>query len=420
MTHPPVEVVLGLPYLSAGPMTAAAKRLGAPVLVSASAFSKHRDEGPVPPRWIAADAIGGRGRRMRTWVGWNVNQLVHAEGLAALDLDCAGFVAMALNNGFEWTPAQYVLGLCAAHPWRRFSSMDMCVEPEVARDRSAVRERIAKTVALNRECRIIAADIGIDDRLMPVIQGVTADDYLRCFDAMSGSIPPGTVIGVGSMCRRPTEGDDGIVSVVDRLDRELPEGIRLHLFGVKSDGAEAVAMLRSRVASIDSQAYGVQARRLANDERRRDPSFSKSNAFVAGIMEKWWLRQTMRMERGATGTMQSSFAMPTSAESSPATVWDALELRARAETNALIMSGELDASEACSDASLIAHVQMMIEELDEDVSPSDPYVGIHQLPDQARRNSPCRVDTEDLHPSIRPVAEPANDPEPDPRLGEAA
>src|SRR3546814_10637388 len=85
------------------------------------------------------------------------------------------------------------------------------------------------------------------------------------------------IIGVGSMCRRAVGGDDGIVSIVDALHRRLPRGIRLHLFGLKSDGAECVADLDGRVASIDSQAYGFRARAIANERRKDDPSFSKSN-----------------------------------------------------------------------------------------------------------------------------------------------
>lgn len=398
----PVEVILGLPYLSAGPMTAAAKRLGAKVLISASAFCKFQDFGPVPERWLAKDEIGGRQKRMREWAGWNVNQLKHAAGLEGLLLDSAGFVAMSLHRAFPWTPEQYIHGLCAAYPWERFASMDQCVEPEVARDRHEVRERIAKTIALNRECRILARDAGIEDRLMPVIQGANADDYLRCFDAMSGSITPGMTIGVGSMCRRSTAGDDGVIAIVDRLDRELPPGIKCHLFGVKSDAAQAVAMLHNRVASIDSQAYGIRARRMAIENRRRDPAFSKSNAFVAGIMEEWWVGQVERMKRGAGEVLQTSLPMPPVPEQWPRTVWDALELRARAETNELIIAGELDASELCTHNDLIAHIQILMENLPEGVHPSDPYDGLHQLPESSRENWPIMVAEADLHPAIRP------------------
>lgn len=405
-----VEVVLGLPYLSSGALTATARKLGASVLLSASAFCRYEDFGPVPDRWLAPEQRGGRTRRMREWSGWNLSQLRHADGLS-IDLDSAGFVAMALNNGFQWSPEAYVHGLCAAHPWRRFSSMDMCVEPEVARDRDEVRERVAKTIALNRECRLLANDAGIEDRLMPVIQGATADDYLSCFDAMSSSIRPGDVIGVGSMCRRPTRGEDGIVAIVDRLDRELPKGVRLHLFGVKSDGAEAVAMLAHRVASIDSQAFGVRARRLANDERARDPSFSKTNAFVATVMENWWTTQNVRMARAKGAVLQTSLPMPAATEPAPRTVFDALVLRSRAETNELIMSGDLAPDEAVTHHDIEGDVQMMIEDLPDDVSATDAYVGLHQLPERARENWPIHVDPVWLHPSIRPAPEPA-DPTP--------
>lgn len=411
-----VEVVLGLPYLSSGALTASARKLGAPVLLSASAFCRHNDFGPVPERWIPVEQRGGRTKRMREWAGWNLSQLRHAEGIASIDLDSAGFVAMALNNGFQWTPEAYVHGLCAAHPWRRFSSMDMCVEPEVARDRDEVRERVAKTIALNRECRLLANDAGIEDRLMPVIQGATADDYLACFDAMSASIRPGDVVGVGSMCRRSTGGEDGIVAIVERLDRELPDGVMLHLFGAKSDGAEAVAMLAHRVASIDSQAYGVRARRIANDERARDPSFSKSNTFVATVMEGWWTSQNTRMARARRAVLQTSLPMPAAPEPAPRTVFDALVLRSRAETNELIMSGDLAPDEAVTHHDVEADVQLLLEDLPDGVSWCDAYVGLHQLPERARENWPIQVDPVWLHPSIRPAVDgPPSGPTPDMR-----
>jgi hypothetical protein len=410
----PVEVVLGLPYLSDGPLTRTARRLDASVLVSASAFSKQTDFGPVPERWLSDAQRTGRTRRMKEWSGWNTSQLRHAHGLAAIDLDSAGFVAMALKNGYEWTVRQYVETLCTAHPWRRFSSMDMCVEPEVARNRDEVRERMAKTAALNRECRLVAADCGIEDRLMHVIQGSTPDDYLRCFDMISDMVPDDAVVGVGSMCRRQTGGDDGIVAVVERLHAALPDGVRLHLFGLKSDGAEAVAMLDGRVASIDSQAYGVRARRIANDERRRDPSFSKSNEMVASVMETWWTGQVARMARGSSAALQACLPMPSTPEPAPRTVWEALRLRARAETNAMILDGDLDWCEMVSERAVEEHAQILSDDLPDDVLWSDPYTGLHQLPESVRENFPCVVPIQDLHRSIRPATNPPISPEPSP------
>lgn len=409
-----VEVVLGLPYLSGGALTQTARRLRAPVLLSANSFSKWRDTGPAPKgyevsimerrqrmaRGETAPFATNRPQRMRDWIGWNVSQMVHAEGLASVDLDSAGFHAMAAWGGFPWTPSSYILDLCAAYPFRRISSMDLCVEAEVAHDRDAVRERISKTIALNRECRSLAIDAGIGDRLMHVIQGATADDYLRCFDAMSGMIGDEAVIGVGSMCRRKAGGDNGIVAIVDQLDRRLPEGVRLHLFGLKSDGAEAVAMLSPRVASIDSQAFGVRARRIANDERARDPSFSKTNTFVAGVMETWWTNQVARMERGRGAVLQASLPMPPHPETPPRTIFDALLVRARAEMNQLIEDGELDADELCSDTTLLQWVQDWYDDLPDGVSPGDAYVGMDQLPDFASGFG-TPMDPGLVHPSMR-------------------
>jgi len=391
-----VEVILGLPYLSGGALTSTARTLGAPVLLSANSFSRWRDEGPVPKGWefnrLERTIRAARGddsaptsaqsrRRVKEWQGWNLSQMRHADGLREIHLDSAGFHAQAAWGGYPWTPEAYVHGLCAAYPWTRFSSMDLCVEEEVARDRIEVRERVAKTVALNRICQRLSCDLGIEDRLMPVIQGALPEDYLRCYDSLSSTIGEERVIGVGSMCRRQTGGDDGIVAVVEALHRELPPGVRLHLFGLKSDAAEAVADLDGRIASIDSQAYGVTARKQANERRRKEPEFSKSNAFVAGIMAQWYKGQTRRMEAPRRQIQQGGFAFPV-AVASGITVMEVLEQHARRQINDLIEDGEMD-----HDGLVTHHVLaawMADWDLPDGVLSSDAYVDDSQLPDDLR------------------------------------
>jgi hypothetical protein len=391
-----VQVILGLPYLSGGALTSTARGLGAPVLLSANSFSRWRDEGPVPPGWefnrLERSIRAARGddsaptpaqsrRRVKEWQGWNLAQMRHAGGLREIHLDSAGFHAQAAWGGYPWTPEAYVHGLCAAFPWTRFSSMDLCVEEEVAGDRIEVRERVAKTVALNRTCHRLSCDLGIEDRLMPVIQGSLPEDYLRCYDSLSSTIGDERIIGVGSMCRRQTTGEDGIVAVVEALHRELPPGVRLHLFGLKSDAAEAVADLDGRIASIDSQAYGVTARKQANERRREEPGFSKSNAFVAGIMAQWYRGQTRRMAAPRRQVQQGGFAFPAS-DGPRITVMDALERHARRQINELIEDGEVD-----HDALVTHHVLaawMADWELPDGVLGSDAYVSEVQLPDDLR------------------------------------
>lgn len=400
-----VEVVLGLPYLSGGALTRTARDLRATVLLSANSFSRWRDEGPVPKGWEfsrleryvrarthdrSPATTAQTKRRVREWTGWNLAQMRHAGGLVDVDLDSAGFHAQAAWGGFPWTPETYVLGLCAAYPWRRFSSMDLCVEEEVAADRIEVRERVAKTVALNMRCSALAADVGIQDRLMPVIQGSLPEDYLRCYDALSGMIGDERVIGVGSMCRRGTGGENGIVAVVEALHRELPKGVRLHLFGLKSDGAEAVADMDGRVASIDSQAYGVTARRRAAERRATDPGFSKTNVFVAEVMEEWYRGQVRRLTRPRAYRVQPMLPFG-SCETQGRTVMDVMEDHARRQINGLVEEGEMGHDCLVTDA-LIAS-WMSDWDLPDGVSASDRYVSPGQLP----------CDIADLEPDAGPA-----------------
>src|SRR3546814_20911746 len=95
---------------------------------------------------------------------------------------------------------------------------------------------------------MLANDVGIGDRLMPVIQGANANDYLRCFDALEGMIGDERIIGVGSMCRRAVGGDEGLVSIDDALHRRLPRAIRLHVYGPNSEGLDCFADLHGRAA----------------------------------------------------------------------------------------------------------------------------------------------------------------------------
>lgn len=388
------RVIIGLPSLSRGPLLDTAIELKAPVMISASALARWKDDGPVPagheftPIELAMRAKSGdtspptqaqQRRRVRLWDGWNLPSLDRVEPLGLeIHCDSAGFVAMALKGGYDWTAEQYIDGL-AVHPAiNRVSAMDLCVEVEVAHSRDEVRERIAKTVNLNLTCARLARQAGIGSKLMPVIQGQNAEDYIRCFDNISGSVDHGATIGVGSMCRRPTGGPEGSNAILDALDRALPRDVRLHLFGLKSDGAEAACAYGYRVDSIDSQAYGVRARRIANDRRADNPSFSKTNVFVAGVMREWYQGQKARMENPRSFPLQPE--MTFGGEMRPAKVIDALEMITRAHFNDLIASCQLDHDQIVGGRMLEESVFEIARDLPDGVKLNDPWKGAGQLP----------------------------------------
>lgn len=285
---PATAFLLGLPYLADNELVSAARDLNAPILLSANALSTWK-----------RDHIG-----VPVWMGFNTASLKHAQGLSVA-LDSAGFVAAAKYRRFPWSVSEY-MDLCGSYPWKWFASMDMCVEPEIARSEDVVLNRISGTVRLNLQCANLAAERGIDDRLLPVVQGWRTDHYLRCIDRMGTLLDNRPIIGIGSMCRRHAYGQDGIIQILDALDRVFGTNpVRFHLFGVKSSALQLVAS-HPRVASADSQAYGIHARRQAEKIREAQPDFSKSNAFTAHVMKQWYREQV-----GVLTTSRRNFPAPT-------------------------------------------------------------------------------------------------------------
>lgn len=314
-----IEIIVGLPHLSEGPILAQARALQLPALISANGLSCWSDR-----------------RGWREWVGWRLGQLRNAKGLSALCLDSAGFVAAARYGGFPWSLADYV-ALAAAYPFRWWASADYCVEAEIAHDREEVIDRLARTIRANRDCRRLAQDHGIADTLLPVIQGRRPSDYERCIEALWDSLTPGSLIGVGSMCRRDIHGPEGLIAVIDHLDQILPAGVRLHAFGVKGTALPFLLPFQHRIVSVDSQAYGVSARQAA-----RRIGVAKSDKFVARHMAQWVVAQRGRLARRP---LRLPHHRPMELDMTPNDPWEAAIAQARAEIRDLIETGDLDHDE---------------------------------------------------------------------------
>ena len=170
---------------------------------------------------------------------------------------------------------------------------------------------------------------------MPVLQGRTPEDYERCADQLGMEQDSMQVVGVGSMCRRPVAGPDGLVAVIEHLDRVLPPGIRLHGFGVKGAMLSYVGHLWHRLASIDSQAYGIAAR---HDALHR--GVHKSDRLVATHMDRWLRQQTDRLHSAQrrVNIEAANSAPPADAE----TAWEAAVRCAHEQIHDLIAQGELE------------------------------------------------------------------------------
>lgn len=311
-----IDILVGLPHLHDGPILRRAKAMRVSTLISANALS----------RWT-------RRKGWPEWRGWNLAPLRNAHGLASLSLDSAGFVAMARYGGYPWATDDY-LTLAACYPFRWFASMDYCVEPEVARDREEVLDRISRTIRANFDCRAGARERGIEHRLIPVIQGRRPEDYERCLDGLALDFRHVRLIGVGSMCRRPASGPEGLIAVLDHLDRILPKGVMLHGFGVKGTALSQLKGLEHRVASTDSQAYGQAARQDALSR-----GVAKTDRLVATHMQAWTHRQFARL--GAPLPARQPELLLPPAEPVPADRWEKAVAQARAEIRTLVENGDI-------------------------------------------------------------------------------
>lgn len=315
-----IEIIVGLPHLSNGPILRRACAMQVPTLISANCLS----------RWRRQDG-------WRAWAGWRLGALANARGLRSLDLDSGGYVAMVTYRGIPWTVDEYI-SLASSFPFRRFASLDYCTEAGVAKDREEVLDRLSRTIRANRDCRQRARDHGIEDRLMPVLQGREPSDYERCADALAWSMTSGKVVGVGSMCRRHVHGPEGLVAVFEHLDRILPPGVMLHGFGVKGSALSYLNGLEHRIASIDSQAYGISARQDAFGR-----GVSKSDALVADHLERWTAAQRSRVA-APPRPAQCEFAFaPTKGRHDDR--WEAAIAAAREQIRSLIEEGQLDHNE---------------------------------------------------------------------------
>jgi hypothetical protein len=172
-------------------------------------------------------------------------------------LDSGGFTELAMHGGWRTTSAAYAAAVARyAHQiglleWAAPQDW-MCEPAMLARTGLSVAEHQARTVGNFLELRALAPDLPF----IPVLQGWTLDDYLRClrrYEAAGVDLTAQPLVGLGSVCRRQA------TSAIAEITRVLAHlGLRLHGFGVKVRGLDQLA---GWLTSADSLAWSYYARR---------------------------------------------------------------------------------------------------------------------------------------------------------------
>lgn len=239
-------------------------------------------------------------------------------------LDSAGFSAMVHWGGYPWTVSDHVDFVRTNGgrwelpiPWDWWAAMDYCCEQAIAPNRAEVRRRMDLTIqsaadTLDEVAMWWEEGDNTLSRPMLTLQGRTPADYLwsagelaRIWQARpmteseegegrledSRELPP--LLGIGSVCTRPLQGPEGLLPILDVLDRELPRYVQLHLFGVKGEAMRYLHLFGGRIASIDSMAWDSAA--------RHDKSARYTTAHRAGHMARWYQAQ---LEQPRVGALQ--------------------------------------------------------------------------------------------------------------------
>lgn len=284
---------------------------------------------------LGADALVSAGSLYRADRGWRTAPITAWSVSPALD--SAGFVAQACFGGYRWSVAEYVERVVTnfagadedpprwalPFPWAWWSAPDFCCEAEIAANRAEVEARMAATTEAYAETLTELQDwrdqgeTGVPDPL-PILQGRTPDDYVASAEALAdvldrthrctcptgdpddcpaswhretGGLP--ALVGVGSVCRRPLHGPEGLLAVLDALHAALPEHTRLHLFGVKTAALAHLGAWGDRVESVDSVAWDRAARWEA-----LKGGLSNDLAHRAAVLRRWFRSQCQHSQVG--------------------------------------------------------------------------------------------------------------------------
>jgi len=172
--------------------------------------------------------------------------------------DSRGFTELDQNGRWTISSAEYAEALARYQAeigqlvWA--APQDWMCEPWIlAKTSKTIAEHQALTIASVLELRALAPSVHI----IPVLQGWRLRDYLDHIDQYAAAgidLLAEPVVGLGSVCRRQATGE--ICELVATLEAI---GLRLHGFGVKTDGIDEYGPL---LASADSFAWSYSGRRV--------------------------------------------------------------------------------------------------------------------------------------------------------------
>lgn len=173
-------------------------------------------------------------------------------------MDSKAFTQVASHGDFSMSVNEYCTHI---NRWSTCGNMvaavsqDYMCEPFILKkwDRTVPQHQ---KMTVERYYKLI--DMNPNAYILPVLQGYSTDDYLKCADMYD--FHPQTYVGIGSVCKR-----NGNVKEILNILRDVKDytGYHLHGFGLKLTALQN-ADIRNLLFSSDSMAWSFAARAEAN------------------------------------------------------------------------------------------------------------------------------------------------------------
>lgn len=182
--------------------------------------------------------------------------LIYPKARGPWSLDSGGFSELDLYGKWKTSEEEYIhdveLFQCLIGNLQWAAPMDWMCEPFiVANTGLTVLEHQKRTILNFARLR----ETGLP--FIPVLQGYTWKEYLRCYQMYAAiginlSLEP--LVAIGSVCRR-----EGTLEIKNLFERLFSLGLKMHAFGVKTRG---IKLYQQYLVSSDSMAWSSRARRL--------------------------------------------------------------------------------------------------------------------------------------------------------------
>lgn len=194
------------------------------------------------PLFVSRNALGRRKRFPRALGPWA--------------LDSSAFTEIAAHGKWTISESEYTKFVVRCRDevgnlqWA--APMDWMCEPQMLQKTGlTVKEHQARTIGSYMTLRSVTSCC------IPVLQGWTLGDYLdhvEAYDKVGVDLRLEPLVGLGSVCRR-----QGTMRIWQLVSMIAGMGIRLHGFGIKTQGLDQV---RGDLVSSDSMSWSFHARKI--------------------------------------------------------------------------------------------------------------------------------------------------------------